>query len=109
VAVPRRVGGRLRRTVTRGLSYTARCSRACSLVARLYVDARTARSARLASKRVAVASGRLRLRSGGRGRVTVRLSAKAKRALRRLKRVRLSLLTTASGTRLTRTTRVTLR
>jgi hypothetical protein len=107
--VPSKVGGRLRRAVRQGLSYRARCSQACTLVARLYVDRRTARAARLASKRVAVASGRLRLNEGGRGRVTVRLSARAKRALGSLKRVRLVLRTSASGTPVTRTTRVTLR
>jgi hypothetical protein len=40
--------------------------------------------------------------------VTVQLTAKAKRTLRRLGHLTMTLVTTASGTSVTRTTRVTL-
>ena len=109
MGVPGSFATPLRRAVRSGVSYAARCSRACSLVGRLYLDARTARSARLGSGRVAVATGRLRLGAAGSGRLTVRMTARAKRALRNRRPVRLSLVTSAVATGVTRTTRVTLR
>lgn len=109
MGVPGSFATPLRRAVRSGVSYAARCSRACTLVGRLYLDARTARSARLGSGRVAVATGRLRLGAAGSGRLTVRMTARAKRALRNRRPVRLSLVTSAVATGVARTTRVTLR
>ena len=109
MAVPGAFATPLRRAVKSGVSYSARCSRACSLVGRLYLGARAARSARLGSKRVAVATGRLRLGAAGSGRLTVRMTARAKRALRNRRPVSLTLVTSAVATGVARSTRVTLR
>lgn len=109
MAVPGRFASTLRLAIRSGVSYSARCSRACNLVGRLYLGARAARSARLGSGRVAVATGRLRLGGAGSGRLTVRMTAKAKRALRNRKPVSLTLVTSAVATGVARSTRVTLR
>lgn len=109
MGVPGAFATSLRRAVTSGVSYSARCSRACTLVGRLYLGARAARSARLGSRRVAVATGRLRLGGAGSGRLTVRMTVKAKRALRNRRPVSLTLVTSAVATGVARSTRVTLR
>jgi uncharacterized protein YkwD len=90
VKVPQHVTADRTRAASQGISVAAACSRPCTLVARLF-----------APKRVVVATGRLRLRLGGRGSLTVR-------PRRQLAGRRLALVTKAAGTPVQRTTRVTL-
>jgi uncharacterized protein YkwD len=104
VSVPRQLSAKAKHALARGVALRASCSRACTLVGRLFLEAKTARAAHLRGS----LSGSLHLARAGHGTVTVRLNAKAKRILRRSKHLTMTLVTTASGTGVARTTRVTL-
>jgi uncharacterized protein YkwD len=85
-----------------GISLPAACSRPCTLVSRLFAPkAGTAVVRASASKLVVVATGRLRLRVGGHGTLTLH-------PRRELPARKLSLVTRAAGTPVERTTRVSL-
>jgi uncharacterized protein YkwD len=91
VAVPRRFVAQLEPHGPQRISYLVDCSTPCTLVARL-------------SK----ARGRLRLKEGGNGMLTVRLSEDTAKSLLADRRRTFQLVTKAVGTRIARTTRVTL-
>jgi hypothetical protein len=97
VAVPARVTADLHDAGSHGISYTATCSRPCTLIARL-----------LLSKRQVLATGRLRLSLGGTGTLIVRLGPNALRQVRRRASPTLALVTHAAGSPVVRTTQVTL-
>jgi hypothetical protein len=110
VEVPAHVTADLGDARSEGISYSAACSRPCTLIARLFLDGGAATAAHAgASKRRLLATGRLRLRLPGSGTLTVRLHPSAQRPLRQMVRPKLALVTVAAGTPVARTTRVTLR
>lgn len=110
VKVPARVSADRDRAGSDGISYSATCSRPCTLIARLFFDRATATSAGAgSSRRVLLATGRLRLQRAGTGTLTVRLRPDAEEPLRGLDRPTLALVTEAAGTPVARRTRVTLR
>jgi hypothetical protein len=100
---------RVRRSLSRGLKVTVECNEPCSARLTATLDARTAKRLRLLSRRsrartVRVASGSLRI---GPGRRTARLrfTGRARRLLKRQKRVKLVIaatLTDQSGNRASR-------
>ena len=96
---------------TRGLRVRFRCAGACTVGGRLTIGASTARRYRLGSGRrsVTVGRGAARLRASGSGLLSVRLTTRARRALRNARRVTLSLRTelVAGRTPLLATKRVT--
>jgi hypothetical protein len=100
VRVPGRLTADRAVAASQGISFPAACSRPCTLVARLFADEASAAHAS-ASKRVVLATGRLRLRVGGEGTLSVH-------PRRQLSGRRLTLVTAAAGTPVERTTRVTL-
>jgi YD repeat-containing protein len=81
----------------RGLTMTCSSDRALRCSVSASIDSRTARKLRLARKRRAAIVGRavVNVPSGGEGRFVLKLSRKARRALRRAKRVRLLVKGTA--------------
>jgi hypothetical protein len=93
VTVPARL--RLRTLRASGVRVTFRCARACGISGRLTLDARTARRLRLTTGRRAVTIGRASASrsSAGSGRLTVRLTARARRALRNRSRVTVRMAT----------------
>lgn len=105
VKVPGHLTADRARAGSEGISFSATCSRPCTLVARLFSGAaHTAQARASVAKRVVVAAGRLRLRLGGTGTLALHPRRAAKRPLRR----KLSLVTEAAGTPVERTTQVTL-
>ena len=106
ISVSHAVSSNARRALARGLTFRAACSRACKLVGRLFLHGDAARAARLGA--TPIAAGSLQLSRAGHGTFKVRLTARAKRSLRRLKHLDMTLLTVASGTGIKRMTRVTL-
>jgi uncharacterized protein YkwD len=112
VTVPAHLTANLGDAGSQDISYSAACSRPCTLIARLFLarGAATAAEAHVgATRRRLLASGRLRLSVPGSGTLTVRLPPKARRRLRQIVRPRLALVTVAAGTPVARTTPVTLR
>jgi subtilisin family serine protease len=103
----------LRTALARGLRMPASCSERCTVRVQVTVDGRTAKKYRL-SKRVAkvrVATGRATIAKGATKSVTLRFTAKAKRALRHASRVRTAVRVTATdaaGNVRTRARRLTL-
>jgi hypothetical protein len=106
ISVSQRASSTARRALARGVTFQAACSGACKLVGRLYLHVSPAQAARLGTTRQL--AGSLRLSRAGHGTFNVQLSPVAKRALRRLKHMTMTLVTTASGTPIVRRTRVTL-
>ena len=105
--------GALRALLAGRLRVTTTASERASLRVELRVDARTAPKLHLTTRSTAVtiATGTASLTKAGRTSVTVRLSAKAKRALARLRSVKVSLRATATdaaGNRRTRAKTLTL-
>lgn len=85
---------RLLTVLRRGLKLRARCNERCAWTATATIDARTAKRVKLLSRRsrartFKVASGRLRQGSGTRT-LTLRFTARARKRLRRLRSVRLT-------------------
>jgi hypothetical protein len=100
----------------RGMRGRARCNEACTISFRLLMARRTARRLGIVSqgrRPVTIGRGRLALASAGTGRVTVRLTRKAKSRLRRARRVSVFLRATATdvarNSRTAPTKRITLR
>ena len=104
--------GALRSALAGRLKARATCSERCSLKVDLYVDARTARSLRIARGAAVIGSGTATLTHAGQAAVTVRLTGAARRALRTKRSLKAKLRATAtdtSGNRRTRERSVTLR
>jgi hypothetical protein len=101
--------GRLRAVLRSGLRVPVSCSRACGLRVRLTLEGRTAKRLRLARKAVETVVGSA-VGTGGTARrdVVVRLSAKARKALARVRSVKLVVVVEAGdGPGPTRTVRRT--
>jgi hypothetical protein len=100
-------GQRLFTALARGLRIRVRCRRPCRIRGDFFVDSG------LLARRVSVARGTRRLRRAGRATVTLRFTRKAKRRLRRFRRVSGTLRVRVSPLRgrgtVTRRKRVTLR
>jgi uncharacterized protein YkwD len=110
VEVPAHLTANLGDAGSEGISYSAACSRPCTLIARLFLEGSAVTAAHAGgSKRRLLATSRLRLRLPGSGTLTVRVRANARRPLRQLVRPKLALVTVAAGTPVARTTHVTLR
>jgi secreted trypsin-like serine protease len=95
VDVPARL--RLRTLRVTGVRVTLRCAHACTASGRLTIDAATARRLGLASGgggRVTIGRGSGALATAASGRMTVRLTARARRALRNRSRITVRLATT---------------
>ena len=111
LTVPASIKAKRRSVVAKGLVYVAGCSEACTLSAKLVLDARTAKRLRLASKR-ALGTAAVKITTAGKGKVVVKPSKAARRALSRARTVRLRLVTTAvdaAGNSVSKTSKVTLR
>lgn len=110
MTLPRRPS--LRSVLARGLRIRVVCSEACAIKAELQISRAAARLIGLStrgSKMVVVGRGAVALRPAGRRAITVRFTAKARKALRRLRQPRLTLRLTATdavGNRKTLTTTV---
>ena len=107
-------GQRLRTVLRRGLAATFRCSEPCSLRARVRVGGGTARRLGLArrARSVVIGSYSAELGGGSARRARIRLTRRARRALRRARRVRLTLSSDggdAAGNRATLVRRTTVR
>ena len=86
---------RLSRALASGLEVAATCPAACVISSELRMDARTARRlGAVAARTVRVGGGRKRLLRAGATTVRVRFTSSARRALRRQRRVRVTLVTT---------------
>jgi uncharacterized protein YkwD len=110
VKVPAHVTAHAGDAESEGISYSAACSRPCTLIARLFLEGGAATAAHAgATKRRLLATGRLRIPLPGSGTLTVPLRPNARRPLRNLSRAKLALVTVAAGTPVARTTHVTLR
>jgi uncharacterized delta-60 repeat protein len=83
----------------RGLTVHVRCSRPCSIKGSLLISAANAKRLRLGTRRLAIANGTASLKRGGSGRVVLHLTAKAAKAIKKLKQlgVTLSLVATPSS------------
>jgi hypothetical protein len=101
---------RIRDVIKHGIPETVTCDKACVIVSDLQLDARTARKLHI-TKFVRAGRGRAKLTAAGKVKVVVKLTKKAKRGLRRAKRVKTRIRTTAAGTGGTSvvTSKVTLR
>ncbi|HEX2103092.1 MAG TPA: S8 family peptidase [Solirubrobacteraceae bacterium] len=88
----------LRTVLARGLRIPATCSERCTVRVAVTVDARTAKRLGLSKRaaKVRVATGTATIAKGTRKSVTVRFTAKAKRVLRRTRRVRTAVRVTAT-------------
>jgi hypothetical protein len=84
-----------------GLLVEVQCPAACTVDARLFVAARTARGVGLA-KSVKVGRGTKRLSRAGTAKVRVKLTRKARSRLRRARRLSLTLRVKAAGKTVTR-------
>lgn len=93
LAIDLRARQRLRRALARGLRLRVRCSAPCVAYGRLRLGAKRAKALRLVRKHKAVVVGRGRAANGKT--LVVRFTRKAKRRLRRSRRVGLSLLVRA--------------
>jgi uncharacterized protein YkwD len=102
ISVPSQLDADAERAADEGVSYRAECSRPCTLRARL-IGRRTGDS-----RPVELARGRLRLRVGGTGTMTVDLDRDAARSPRRLAGADLRLITRATGWPVARITRLSL-
>jgi subtilisin family serine protease len=103
----------LRTVLTRGLRVPATCSERCTARVEITIDGRTAKRLRLSTRatKVRVAGGTATLARGATRSVTVRFTARAKRALRRTRSVRVAVRVTATdaaGNARTRARSVTL-
>jgi DNA-binding beta-propeller fold protein YncE len=105
-ALTGRSGHDLRRALARGIALKARCSTACRVTARIYLRPGLARRLGIVrSKPVVVARGRARLSRAGSKSVRIKFTPRAKRRLRRVRKVRSSLhvaITAAGGEARTR-------
>jgi subtilisin family serine protease len=111
LTLPARLG--LRSALARGLRMPAACSERCTLRVAVTVDGRTAKRLGLAKRATAVrvATGTATVAKGARTSVTVRFTARAKRALRRARSAKAAVRVTATdaaGNARTRAHRVTL-
>jgi hypothetical protein len=79
----------------KGLPVTVYCSEACVVETRVEVDAGTARKLKLGKKAVTIGTGKASLPGQGSGKVTVKLTAKAKKALKRSKSLKVKIVTLA--------------
>ena len=104
-------GQRLARVLRRGLKVTVGCSEACTLKLQLFARAKDTRRLKLPATR-ALAHASTRLSAAGKRQLTLKLSARARRALRPLRRIDLKLemlATDAAGNERTRTLTIRLR
>ena len=86
---------KLRDLLKKGLNATADCSEACMVKAQLTVDAKTAKKLKLGKKAVVIGQGS-GMSPGGPLTVPVKLTSKAKKALKRAKSLKASLVLTAT-------------
>jgi uncharacterized protein YjiK len=92
VGVAGTTGQDIRRALARGIALRARCSTACRVTARVYLRrAPGRRSKTVARKPTIVATGATRLSRPGSKRFRIRFNPRAKRRLRSMRKVRLSL------------------
>jgi hypothetical protein len=100
-ALAGRSGHELRRALAKGIVLKARCSTACRVTARLHLRHGLARRLGIVrSKAIMVAKGGVQLSRAGSKSFRIRFTPRAKRRLKRLRKVRLSLhvtLTAAGG------------
>jgi hypothetical protein len=82
--------------LTKGLSATAVCSEACTVQARLEIDAKTAKKLKLGKKVVVIGTGGAMAPGAGSITVPVKLTAKAKKALKRAKSLKVTLVVIAT-------------
>lgn len=101
-----------RLSVARGVGATVTCPAACTFTVSVVLSKKTARKYGLGRKSLTVGTARGTLLSAGSKKVTVKLSRKAKRKLRRAKRVAATLkvkVKDAAGKTATKTKAITLR
>ena len=80
----------------KGLSTSVTCSEGCSVDAQLQVDAKTAKKLKLGKVATVIGSGKASSPSGGKVNVAVKLTAKAKKALKKAKSVKVKLIVGAT-------------
>lgn len=90
---------KLAQVLKKGLRASVSCSLSCSFKSQLLLDAKSAKRLHLAAKGKQVSLGRASGATAANGRttVTIKLSAKAKRALKRARSVKLKLSTVPAG------------
>ena len=88
--------GRLGDVLKKGLPAGGTCSEACTVKAQLMIDAKTAKKLKLGKKAVAIGAGSGAAPNGGKFTVPVKLTAKAKKALKRAKSVKATLIVTGT-------------
>lgn len=99
---------KLRVLLRQGLSVEIICPAACSIDAGIYTSSSAARKFRLSrSKLRRIGRARKKLQSAGTAKFRIKPTARARRGLRRVHRLSLSLRTTVSGSGLPRTTKTT--
>jgi hypothetical protein len=87
---------RLGDVVKKGLKVTATCSESCTAKAQIQIDAKTAKKLKLGKKAVVIGTGTGVGSQGGKVVVAVRLTAKAKKALKRARSLKATVVLTAT-------------
>lgn len=103
---------KLRAALSKGLKVRLGCNERCTVEIVVTIDAKTAKRAKLGKKTTVVARGKGTINAGRTTTVTVKFTAKAKKALRKLSKVKLKIkvtVTDAAGNKRSSTRTVTLR
>jgi hypothetical protein len=87
---------RLGDVLKKGLKATGTCSESCTVKAQLQIDAKTAKKLKLGKKAMAIGAGSAAAPNGGKFAVPVKLTAKARKALKRAKSVKVTLVVTGT-------------
>ncbi len=87
---------KLAQILKKGLPVSATCNEGCTVKGELHVDAKTAKKLKLGKKAVVIGSGHAVGSAGGKTTVPVKLTAKARKALKRTRSIKVTVLVTAT-------------